>query len=355
MRKWPELWAKTLAGQLAATLLWRPQRRLWAQNLSRARKVLLVRVDNRVGEALLLTPLLEALAPYAQIDVLVHAKTARVLEGHPHISRLFPLSQRSLRLGPLSKNIAQLRKQRWDVVVNCTNWSAPSVSASLLARWVAPATPVVGPACHVAKALADIAVPQRENSCAEVLQRLHLLGPLGFPLEDNYTMSFRKPRLSPAFEDWLSPMASRPLAVLNPGSRLASRRVPQEVFVGLCQRLVSLGRMPLVVWGPGEEVLARQLVEAAPGSVLAPPTNLDELAALMQRARCTVSNNTGPMHLSVAVGAPTFSLFYKMPMERWGHHHPPHLCVDLSPLQEDIAAMAEFAVQALGRFYEGLG
>ncbi|MCL2626270.1 MAG: glycosyltransferase family 9 protein [Cystobacterineae bacterium] len=354
MRKWPELWAKNFAGNLAAALLWRPQRRLRAQNLGRIAKVLLVRVDNRVGEALLLTPLLEALAPYAQTDVLVHTKTARVLEGHPLISQLIPLHTHSLRLGPLSRDIAQLRKYRWDAVVNCTNWSAPSVSASLLARWVAPHAPVIGPACGVAKTLADIAVPPRENCCAEVLQRLHLLHPLGLPLRENYGLSFRKPRLSLPFQTWLSKTASQPLAVLNPGARLSHRRVPQEVFVRLCQALLSLGRIPLVTWGPGEQTLAAQLVQAAPGSVLAPPTNLDELAALMQRAQCSVCNNTGPMHLSVAMGAPTLSLFYKMPMQRWGHHHPPHLCVDLGPLEDNPKAMAQLAVQALGRFLAAL-
>ena len=354
MSKLPELWAKALVGKLAATLLWRPKRRLWAHKLPPVRRLLLVRVDNRVGEALLVTPLLEALAPHAQVDLLLHAKTARVLEGHPLVSRVFSLSTQSLRFFPLSKEVAKLRALRWDVVVNCTNWSAPSTNASLLARWVAPHTPVVGPACGIARSLADFPVPKREGTSSEVLQRLHLLRPLGFPLLDNYRLSFRKPRLSAAFQTWLSQTASRPLAVVNPGSRLRFRRVPQEVFVHVCTTLLQLGRTPLVVWGPGEEALAQQLVHHAPGSLLAPPTSLDELAALMQCAGLTVTNNTGPMHLSVAVGAPTLALFFHMPMQRWGHLLPPHRCVDLTPLHEDTATMAACAGQALVQFHKTL-
>ena len=350
----PELWAKAFVGKLAAGLLWRPQRRLWAHKLPQAKAVLLVRVDNRVGEALLMTPLLEALAPHAKVDLLLHAKTARVLEGHPRVSRLFSLGEKQLRFFPLSKEVAKLRSLRWDVVVNCTNWSAPSTQASLLARWVAPHTPVVGPACAIAHSLADVAVPQREDTSSEVLQRLHLLRPLGFPLHDNYGMSFRKPRLCAAFEAWLATMASQPFAVVNPGSRLSSRRVPLEVFAALCTKLLSLGRTPLVVWGPGEENLAQQLVQAAPGSRLAPPTQLDELAALMQCAGFTVTNNTGPMHLSVAVGAPSLALFLNISMQRWGHLLHPHHCVDLTPLQHDTSAMAAFATQALVQFHESL-
>jgi len=355
IHKLPERWAKAFVGKLASALLWRPKRRLWAQHLARVHKVLLVRVDNRVGEALLMTPLLEALAPYAQVDLLVHAKTARVLEGHPLISELLPLREKSLRFFPLSKEVARLRARRWDVVVNCTNWSAPSSNASLLARWIAPHTPVVGPQCGIAHSLADVFVPQREDTSSEVLQRLHLLHPLGFPLSDNYALSFRKPRLSPEFEAWLSQVTAQPLAVVNPGSRLRYRRVPQEVFVCLCQALLQLGRTPLVVWGPGEETLARQLVEAVNGCVLAPSTNLDELAALMRCAGCTLTNNTGPMHLSVAVGAPTFSLFLHISMQRWGHLLLPHHCVDLTPFQHSSTAMAEYAVQAFTLFHENLG
>ncbi|MFP2930231.1 glycosyltransferase family 9 protein, partial [Pyxidicoccus sp. 3LG] len=87
-----------------------------------------------------------------------------------------------------------------------------------------------------------------------------------------------------------------------------------------------------VTWGPGEEELARSVVEAAPGARMAPATNLDELAALMRAAGFTVCNNTGPMHLSVAVGAPTLAFFLRMDMERWGHAYAPHRMVDLTSL-----------------------
>jgi ADP-heptose:LPS heptosyltransferase len=41
---------------------------------------------------------------------------------------------------------------------------------------------------------------------------------------------------------------------------------------------------------------------------LAPPTSVLELAALSRRAALFVGSDTGPMHLSVAVGTPTISL-----------------------------------------------
>jgi len=122
-----------------------------------------------------------------------------------------------------------------------------------------------------------------------------------------------------------------PFVVVNPGGRLDERRVPAEVFGALCRRALEMGRRTLVTWGPGEERLAAAVVAAAPGAVLVLPTSLDERTWLMRRAQMVACNNTGPMHLAVAVGAPKLALFYRMPVERWGHDWPPHRMVDLTP------------------------
>ena len=134
---------------------------------------------------------------------------------------------------------------------------------------------------------------------------------------------------------FLQRVAATPHAVLVPGGRLEWRRIPPELFAVAARTLAALGRAVIVAWGPGEEELARAVVAGAPGARLAPPTDLDGLAALLANAGCTVSNNSGPMHLSVAVGAPTLALFLKMDPERWGYAETPHAVLDLTPLVDD--------------------
>src|SRR5678816_4567560 len=77
------------------------------------RRVLLVRIDDRLGEALLITPLAAALkqlpGPPA-VDVLVHRKTARVLEEHPALDRILTLDRRGLALGPPAPGIRAVRE-----------------------------------------------------------------------------------------------------------------------------------------------------------------------------------------------------------------------------------------------------
>ncbi|MGZ3461101.1 MAG: glycosyltransferase family 9 protein, partial [Archangium sp.] len=250
--------------------------------------------------------------------------------------------------------ICVLRRERYDVVVDCANWSAPSVTSALISRLVGPRSIVIGPRMWPVQYLHSLSVPARSDTNREVLQRVHLLSPVvpGATLEQ---MSFRTPDVSEKFRAWLEAGAGSPRAVVNPGGRLGWRRIPPEAFAAAARALLASGRTPIVTWGPGEEELARTVVALAPGAQLAPATNIDELAALMRAAGLTVCNNTGPMHLSVAAGAPTLGLFLRMDMARWGHPSPPHRMVDLTPVVDSGGDLEARVFEEVRAFANGLG
>jgi lipopolysaccharide heptosyltransferase I len=104
-----------------------------------------------------------------------------------------------------------------------------------------------------------------------------------------------------------------PVAVLSPGTsrRQQRKRWPPENFGRLASLLAeSSGALPLVVFGPGEEALARCIVsESGQRAVLAPPTSLPLLASVLRRAALFVGADTGPMHLAWSVGCPVVALF----------------------------------------------
>jgi ADP-heptose:LPS heptosyltransferase len=332
---------KRVGATLLALLLWRPGRR--GAPLPAPRRVLLVRTDNRVGEALLTTPLLEALAalsPRPEVDVLVHPRARRVLEGHPLVRRV-------LALGP-DTPLRALRQEAYDVVVDCGNWTTPSVRNAILARLSGPRAAVLGPALRPVRWLHTHPVAPRPGVRSEAAQRLHLLSPLRAPA--TAPLSFRLPAPPAALAPQLEAMRAGRWAVVNPGGRLGWRRIPPDAFASACRALREGGVTPLVTWGPGEEALAREVVSLAPGAVLAPATDLDGLAALMRAAGLTLCNNTGPMHLSVANGVRTLALFLRMDLERWGHAGPPHVMLDLTPAAdrgEPLGPHVERAVREL--------
>lgn len=350
MLKALEQLAKTLLALVAGALLFRPGRRRRATTLAAARKILLVRIDNRVGEALLTTPLLDALAqkPDLEVHLLVHSKVARVLQGHPSLRRLISLDRRMLALGAWAPGIRALRAERYDAVVDCSNWTAPSVTAAIVARLAGPGGVVVGPGTFPVTALQDISVPRKPGTINEVEQRLHLLSPLAGP-QARRPLSFRAPNPKADITQWLSTIR-KPYAVVNPGGRLGVRRVPVEAFAAAARALVDRNVTPVVTWGPGEESLADEVIRFLPTAIRAPATSIDDLAAVMKGAAATVCNNTGPMHLSVAVGTPTLAYFLRIEVERWGHAHAPHRMVDLTPVVDGGGDLKEVAARAVDDF-----
>ena len=75
------------------------------------------------------------------------------------------------------------------------------------------------------------------------------------------------------------------------------------------------GARIVVVTGPGEishgEAVIRQMKHPAVSAL--GRFSLGELACLFRRARCLISNDSGPVHLACAVGTPVVSIF-----GRWG-------------------------------------
>lgn len=346
--------AKRALAVVLGVLFTRPGRRARATRLLKApRSILLVRPDNRVGEALLMTPLLEALSrlhPTPRVDILLHSKVKRVLEGHPGAHEVLALDRRALFLGPLAPGILPLRRRGYDVVVDCGNWEAPSVTAALVARLVGCAAAVIGPSQWPVGPLHDVTVTPLPDTRSEVAQRLHLLAPLGVNARIS-ALSFRPVAASEAITAFERALPNRPRAIINPGGRLGWRCVPLPVFAAAAARVVEMGGIPVVTWGPGEGPPIEALAKACPGAVLAPATTLDELAFLMRRAALTVCNNTGPMHLSVALGTPTLGLFLHMDVARWGHAYGPHRMLDLTDVEASTDAMAAAVTGALAQMW----
>ncbi|MFT3712220.1 MAG: glycosyltransferase family 9 protein [Archangium sp.] len=307
-------WLMKVCLAVAMSIVWWRARR--SVEPARAKqRVLLVRIDNRVGEALLTTPLIDALANAGhEVHVLTHPKMRRVLDGHPNVAKLHDYFAKWSVL-------SALRALRFDVVINCGNWDLESVTSALVARACGPKSVVVGPANFPSGWLMDVGVAAMRDSRSEAAQRRHLGSPL-VKMEGPAKLSFRPTREFRVVEGRY--------AVVNPGGRLGFRRVSPERFAAGARALLERGVTPLVTWGPGEEALVDEVVKLAPGAVRAPATTIDELASLMRGAELTLCNNTGPMHLSVAVGCPTVALFLHMEVARWGHAFAPHRMIDLT-------------------------
>lgn len=119
--------------------------------------------------------------------------------------------------------------------------------------------------------------------------------------------------------------AAVPFALLNPGAGWPNKRWPAERFGHLADRLgADHGLRSLVLWGPGEESLAAEVVRASEtgAAVMAPQSEIADVLALARAARVVVAGDTGPLHLAAAVGAPLVGLYGPTPPERNGPWSP---------------------------------
>lgn len=108
-------------------------------------------------------------------------------------------------------------------------------------------------------------------------------------------------------------------AVILPGSAGAHKVVSTDTLAEVSRGLTALGMDVVVAWGPGEEERARTVTgNAGAGVYLAPPTDLLELAALLDGAALVIGGDTGPCHLAASFGVPTVAVFLASDWRRNG-------------------------------------
>lgn len=304
------------------------------------RSILIIRVDERVGNVLLTTPLVEPLRrrfPRARLVMLVARSKLDIVRG---VVEAIPFEKKDSYKAPLRfvRALWALRRARFDVAIDASHAHQFSVTSSLLLGWVGSPVRIAHDRGR-AEITATALVPSLAEEASEITGKLALLAPLGVDTA-GARMVTELGTHNARIEGWLAEqgLAGRPVVGLVPGGRKRGHRVDARVFVAAAQRARALGAQALVLWGPGEEALAAQVVEEG-GAILAPDSDLEELAALMRACEAIVSNDTGPMHLAVAVGTPTIGVFAQPQGARWGHDYAPHRVVHASgkPVESVVA------------------
>jgi ADP-heptose:LPS heptosyltransferase len=102
------------------------------------------------------------------------------------------------------------------------------------------------------------------------------------------------------------------LILLQPGASDPRRRWPARSFAALGDRLARRGSR-IAINGSRDEVDLVHEVAAhmhAPAIVLAGRLSLGGLCGLLERTALIVSNDTGPLHLGLALGVPSVGIFW---------------------------------------------
>jgi lipopolysaccharide heptosyltransferase I len=294
-----------------------------------------------VVHALPVAAALHAALPQARLVWIVERREAAVLRGNPALSEVVPVDTRAWRRARAPLAVAEttgallvlqrhLRASRFDVAIDLQGL----VKSGMITAATRAPLRIGFAAAHCRERLNALFTNQRVTPPPEtrhiVDRYLALVEPLGVRPR---AVEFSLPTDGAAeahIDEFLMSAGLKPrdrLVVLNPGAGRPDKRWPIENFRALARRLADeAGASVLVIWGPNELGEARAIVgPAAPGhAILAPPTNLDELLAVLRRASVVVAADTGPLHLAAALGTRCVGLYGPTTVERngpYGHGH----------------------------------
>jgi heptosyltransferase I len=104
-----------------------------------------------------------------------------------------------------------------------------------------------------------------------------------------------------------------PLVVLHPGTSAFGdfKRWPAERFGAVAAEMaMRRGARCVVTYGPAEQELAEQVVQASQGAAhLAPPLAIPGLIELLRRADLMIACDTGPLYIAALLRRPAVAIF----------------------------------------------
>ncbi|MCZ7648591.1 MAG: lipopolysaccharide heptosyltransferase I [Planctomycetota bacterium] len=293
-----------------------------------APRILLVRLS-AIGDCLHAVPVLVALRrhfPKAYLGWAVEKAPHALLNGHPLVDRfhVFPRHAFKRKEGTFFSRVKalqtfrkELRAESYDTAIDLQG-----LTKSGLVAWWSRARQRIGfrgpESRELNRLFANRRVRVPETAIHIVEKNLELVRPLGVapPVRPEWVMpdyAAEARALEPFLREHGLGEGGAPYAVVNPGATWATKRWPPEHFGAVAKGLTRGGRLAaLVTWADAEERAAAETIARVAGHprvLLAPPTNLRELAALLAGARLFVGNDTGPLHLAVALGVKSVAVF----------------------------------------------
>ena len=297
-----------------------------------------------LGDVLMATPVLAALRrgyPQARISFAAGAWSQSALKGNPNVDEMIDCGKvGSGKYGPgdylaLAGN---LRRRRFDLAIILDR----SPALGLLA-FLAGIPHRIGLDSHGRGFAHTLRVPvDWEHPKHEADLYLDCVRALGLPVANPRLEFFpsaddrafaadllaRLPDQDPA--SGARYVAIHPGGAANPGMTLLAKRWRPDRFAAVADRLVqTYGARIILVGAPSDAEAAGAVAQAMHSTplLLVGKTTLGQLAALYQRCALMIGNDSGVMHLAVAVGTPVVAIFGPSDPRMYGPYGPHSIAI----------------------------
>jgi ADP-heptose:LPS heptosyltransferase len=271
-----------------------------------------------LGDLILSTPGLRSLRkkyPDAEITLLVRKGYEEAMRNNPHINRIIPFDfgvkgkSPAGRISAEIKFLNQIRKEQFDAVISLH----PGDRIAFLSR-VSNAKIRIAPRKQPFSFLFNLLVNVEEDTISYLDYYNKLISAFINEEVEGKTEFFITEKDKNWGGDFLGEAginSSDLLIGIHPGASEPTKIWPAENFSGLIGRLQSVDKIKiLLVGGPKEN----EIVERIAGSVDAKnlriynSDDINRTAALMERTRLFIANDTATRHLAVALKIPVIAL-----------------------------------------------
>ncbi len=267
-------------------------------------KILVIRFSS-IGDIVLTTPVLRCLRaqmPGAEIHYLTKAEFAPILSSNPNIDRLHLLED------DLNKMLPALKSEKFDFIADLHH--------NLRTARVKTALEEVRSASFPKKNVEKwVAVNLRINLMpdASIVERyFEAVKPLGVR-NDGGGLEYYIPERARITNDDIPTSHWTGYVACVIGGSYSTKKLPPEQWKAFC---AAVPYPVMLLGGPDDREEGRAIAEIDPIKIYnsCGKFNLNESAALIERARVVISNDTGLMHVATAFKKPVISL--------WGNTAP---------------------------------
>ncbi len=282
-------------------------------NRKKVKRVLFVTLSN-LGDIILTTPVLEKICdeyPDARIDIVTGAPGKEIFDRHAAADKVI-VAGRPKSLYKRIKRIISLRRERYDIVIDLKN----PLSPYLLGARYKPG--IIGQIKTSARIFFGKKSPGSLHKKDEHLARL---GAYGMTFLDGAGFFLPVTLEDKLSVDKMIGCAGKRIVVLSPGAKSHLKRWPAYKYAELAVKLKDEIDCDIFIVGNSDDnEVVGECVRRAFGKVtdLCSKTSIGELASLMERAALVVTNDSAPMHIASAVGAPTIAIFGPSDERRYG-------------------------------------
>ena len=263
-----------------------------------------------LGDVVLATGVLESLhhaLPEARLDFLVRKGNEGLLSEHPFINTLHVWDKQHGKWGSLQRQIAAIRREHYDLVVNLQRFASSGLM-TVLSGAIETRGYVKNPWSRFFTRRFPHPISHKDDARVwHETQRNHQL------VRDLCGGVRRMPRLYPPEADYqaVAGLKGKPYVCIAPASVWFTKQFPEPKWVAFLKRIPAR----LQVWllgSPADSAMCERIVQAsgreAAGN-LAGKLSLLQTAALMRDARMNYVNDSAPLHIASAMEAPQRAIF----------------------------------------------